>query len=64
MRKAWPVQVFFASNQDKAPNPPTWSSSAGGVAFSATYNQRLAPLRSSVPAAAQAIARAMRYCPA
>ena len=31
-------QFFFASNKDKGTNPPTWSSTAGGIAFSATYN--------------------------
>lgn len=31
-------QFFFASNKDKGTNPPTWSTTAGGVAFSATYN--------------------------
>lgn len=31
-------QFYFSSNVDKGPNPPTWSSLAGGIAFSATYN--------------------------
>lgn len=32
------LQYFFSSNKDTGPNPPTWSSNAFAVAFSATYN--------------------------
>ena len=31
-------QFFFSNNKDKGTNPPTWSTLAGGLAFSATYN--------------------------
>jgi hypothetical protein len=31
-------QFFFSTNKDKGTNPPTWSTLAGGLAFSATYN--------------------------
>jgi hypothetical protein len=31
-------QFFFASNKDKGFDPPTWSTTAFAVAFSATYN--------------------------
>ncbi len=32
------AQFFFASNEDQGTNPPTWSSKAFAIAFSATYN--------------------------
>jgi hypothetical protein len=31
-------QFFFASNKDKGTDPPTWSTTAFALAFSATYN--------------------------
>ena len=31
-------QFFFGINQDQGPNPPTWTTLGGALAFSATYN--------------------------
>jgi hypothetical protein len=32
------AQFFFGINQDKGTDPPTWTTVAGGLAFSATFN--------------------------